>query len=44
VKLIVVSPGPTLSVYENGKMVASLQLSPSAALQLISDLAREVKP
>lgn len=42
--LAVVTPGPTLSVYDNGRLVALVRLSTAAALALISDLAREVKP
>jgi hypothetical protein len=43
-KLAVVTPGPTLAVYDNGRLVAEVRLSLAAALKLISDLAREVKP
>jgi hypothetical protein len=44
VKLAVVTSGPTLSIYDNGRLVAEVGLSLAAALKLISDLAREVKP
>jgi hypothetical protein len=41
--LAVVTPGPTLSVYRNGSLVATVELTASAALKLISDLAKQVK-
>jgi len=39
----VVTPGPVLTVYDGGRVLARLALSPSAALHLLHQLATDTK-
>lgn len=40
--LATIRPGPTLHIWQDGRELAALPLTPSAALRLASDLLREV--
>ena len=40
--LVIITPGPVLSVYRGGKLVISVDLSAQEAVSLIEKLAREV--
>jgi hypothetical protein len=42
--LITIRPGPVLHVWQDGKEVASVPLTFSAALALLKDLAEAIKP
>jgi len=41
--LSIITPGPTLTTYQDGKKVIEVKLSPNEALSIIRDLAKETK-
>ena len=40
--LVTITPGPVLSVYDNGKLVVQIKLSMQEALHLLKELAEEI--
>ena len=40
--LVTITPGPVLSVYDNGKLVVQVKLSMQEALHLLKELAEEI--
>ena len=41
--LVTITPGPILSVYDNGKLIVQVKLSMQEALHLLKDLAEEIR-
>lgn len=41
--LPIITPGPTLTIYQDGKRVIEVKLSTNEALNMIRDLAKETK-
>ena len=41
--LVTITPGPVLSVYDNGKLVVQIKLSMQEALHLLKELAEEIR-
>ena len=41
--LVIITPGPVLSVYDNGKLVVQIKLSMQEALHLLKELAEEIR-
>ena len=42
--LVIITPGPTLSVYRDGKLVIEAPLSTQEALHIMLEIAKEVRP
>ena len=40
---VVITPGPTLSVYRDGKLLAEVPLSTQEALHIIAELSKETR-
>lgn len=41
--MITITPGPVLSVYDNGKLIVQVKLSTQEALHLLKDMAEEIR-
>ena len=41
--LVTITPGPVLSVYDNGKLIVQVKLSMQEALHLLKELAEEIR-
>ena len=41
--IVTITPGPILSVYDNGKLIVQVKLSMQEALHLLKDLAEEIR-
>ena len=41
--LVTITPGPVLSVYDNGKIIVQVKLSMQEALHLLKELAEEIR-
>lgn len=41
--LTVITPGPTMTIYHDGKPIISVTLSHQEALAIISNLAKEIR-
>ena len=41
--LVTITPGPVLSVYDNGKLIVQVKLSMQEALHLMKELAEEIR-
>ena len=41
--LVTITPGPVLSVYDNGKLIVQAKLSMQEALHLLKELAEEIE-
>ena len=41
--LVTITPGPVLSVYDNGKLIVQVKLSTQEALHLMKELAEEIR-
>ena len=41
--LVTITPGPVLSVYDNGKLIVQVKLSMQEAVHLLKELAEEIR-
>ena len=41
--LVIITQGPVLSVYDNGKLIVQIKLSMQEALHLLKELAEEIR-
>ena len=41
--LVTITPGPVLSVYDNGKLIVQVKLSMQEAVSIVADLAKEIR-
>ena len=41
--LVTITPGPVLSVYDNGKLIVQAKLSMQEAVHLLKELAEEIR-
>lgn len=41
--MIIITPGPVLSVYDNGKLIVQVKLSMQEALNLVKDVVKEIR-
>ena len=41
--LVTITPGPVLSVYDNGKLIVQVKLSMQEALHLLKELAEGIR-
>ena len=41
--LVIITPGPVLSVYDNGKLIVQAKLSMQEAASIVAGLAKEIR-
>ncbi len=41
--LVTITPGPVLSVYDNGKLIVQVKLSMQEAVSIVAGLAKEIR-
>ena len=41
--IVTITPGPALSVYDNGKLIVQVKLSMQEAVSIVAGLAKEIR-